>query len=283
MPNQTDQPDEPTRSGGVRGKFVVGATLSLFIIVPAIAIFIAPMLTGGSKTLDLDYDHRHTWFMQPVKARPLEYDKFVAGETGRKYRRTDLQIEPEVEQALQRCMQLAQDDKFYTNQDAPEQLLPLAEEARFGFYPAYLLAVWHQANDNPAQFDVWIRVAFSRAQGALAQRFIDEDSQPLAGHRLPAPVAIGYDRVIEGQRNANLVLVYPAPVSDDRGYVYLPTYRSIYRLTDPQLPLGVDPGIHPIKLTFLPQPPQGEQPNWFAVPDGAVGLFKETVVPATQP
>ena len=54
--------------------------------------------------------------------------------------------------------------------------------------------------------------------------------------------------------------------------------RSIYRLTDPDAPLGVDPGVHPTRLTLLPQPATGREPNWFAVPDGAVGRFEDAVV-----
>ena len=62
------------------------------------------------------------------------------------------------------------------------------------------------------------------------------------------------------------------------GNVYLPTYRSVYRFTDPALPLGVDPGLHPTLLTLLPQQSKGTDPNWFSVPDGAVGRLDDAVV-----
>ena len=272
-----DNPLPPQARRGIRGRYAVLATLSLFIIIPAISIPVGLMLTGGARTLELDYNERASWFMMPVKPRPLEYDKFVAGETGRQYRRTDLILAAEVEQVLQACVRLAQSEDFFASADTRDQLADYAADEANGFYPAYLLASWYQFNGDDAAFLRWISLAYDRAQGALAQRLIDKQGEPVGGYRV-GPVAIGYDRVIDGQRNATLVLVYPAPISEDTGYVYLPTYRSIYRLTDPALPAGVDPGIHPIRLTFLPQPAQGEQPNWFAVPDGAVGQLPDAVI-----
>ena len=60
--------------------------------------------------------------------------------------------------------------------------------------------------------------------------------------------------------------------------MYLPVYRSVYRLTDPALPIGINPGLHPTLLTLLPQESNGTDPNWFAVPDGAVGRLSDGVV-----
>ena len=70
----------------------------------------------------------------------------------------------------------------------------------------------------------------------------------VTGHEAPF-LAIGYDRVTDGKLDATLVLIYPRPTTEDSGFIYLPTYRSVYRLTDAALPLGVDPGLHPTQLT----------------------------------
>ncbi len=258
------------------GRWLVLLTLSLFLVVPVVAFLAWQMTQGTPQRIKLNYDQRATWFMQPVTPRPLKYNTFVAGETGKQYKKTDLQIDPEVEQVLQRCVRLAQ-SKDFRDEKVRDDLTPLAEQPDYGFYPAYLLASWYAIHTQPEEYDRWMRVAFDRAGGALVQQFIDEAQQPVAGYILP-PIAIGYDRVVKGQRDATLVLVYPYPISETNGYVYLPTFRSIYRLTDPALPIGADPGLHPIRLTLLPQPAEGREPNWFAVPDGAVGLFGKVVL-----
>jgi len=276
-------PTKPSaRKGGIRGRYAVLATLALAILVPTIAVLIAPMLSGNNAPLKLDYNERGSWFMMPVRARPLEYDTFVAAETGKQYKRTDLTIDPDVEQVLHRCAQLAQRDDFFENTQSRDQLITLAGDPDNGFYPAYLLASWYEVNGDSAAHLQWIRTAYDRAGGALAQRLVDDDGRPVAGYLLP-PVAIGYDRVIDGERDASLVLIYPAPISEPNGFVYLPTYRSIYRLTDADQPLGMEPGVHPIGLTLLPQAAMGTKPNWFAVPDGAVGQMDDAVVDRQNP
>ncbi len=264
---------------GLPGKWMVAITMSLFLLVPAITYLSWKLTQGEPQRVSLDYSDRENWFMQPVTPRPLKYSTFVAAETGKTYKKTDLMLEPSVEQKLHQCARLAQDPAFAQNNKALDTLGRYASDPTNGFYPAYLLAEWHRMNANAALHAQWMQTAYERAGGALIQRLIDEEGNPVAGYRLP-PVAIGYDRVIDGERDATLVLVYPAPVSDADGYVRLPTFRSVYRLTDAALPAGVDPGVHPIRLTLLPQEALGPEPNWFAVPDGAVGRFEDAVITA---
>lgn len=271
---------EPTehQHATLSGRWLVVLTLSLFLLVPTITYFVWSMTQATPPRTQLDYDERADWFMMQVKSRPLKYSKFVEGETGKKYKKTDLVIDPDVEAVLQQCARLAQADDFFDNSKTRDLLVTLSANEQNGFYPAYLLAAWHLANKDIAEHDRWIRVAFDRVGGAIAQRLVDADGQPVAGYALP-PVAIGYDRVTDGEIDTTLVLIYPRPTSEANGFVYLPTYRSVYRLADPSLPLGVDPGMHPIQLTLLPQPALGrDQPNWFAVPDGAVGRLDDAVV-----
>lgn len=269
------------RPGGMRGRYAVLITLSLFVLVPAVSVGIGLSLAGGIHTVDLDYDKRATWFVQPVKPRPLKYSKFVAAETGKQYKRTDLAITPQVEAILRRCVTLAQAEDFAKDTETRDKLAELAEDEANGFYPAYLLGAWHGLNDDTAERDRWLRVTFARAQGAICQKLVDVNGKPVAGYAID-PVAIGYDRVEKGVLNATLFLVYPGIVTDERGIAYLPTYRSVYRLTDPKLPIGADPGLHPTKLTLLPQRLNGTEPFWFSVPDGAVGKLPDAVVESTE-
>lgn len=252
-------------------------TLSLFLVIPTITYLAWQLTQGSPPRVTLDYTQRADWFLMPVKPRPLTYNTFVAAETGKKYKRTDLSFEPEAEARLQRCVAMAQADDFFTNAANVDKLKAIAAEEDAGFYPAYLLGCWYQEQGDRAAYEQWMQAAFTLAGGAIVQKLVDEEGDTVADFQLP-PVAIGYDRVIDGQRDATLVLIYPGPVSDADGYVRLPTFRSVYRLTDPALPPGVDPGQHPRGLTFLPQANDGPVPNWFAVPDGAVGRFEDAVV-----
>lgn len=277
MPDKLEQPPTRQRPGGMRGRYAVFITLSLFVLVPAVSVGIGLSMGGGIHTVDLDYNKRSSWFVQPVKPRPLKYSKFVAAETGKQYKKTDLAIAPEVEHILNLCVRWAQDEDFANNTKAVDSLKQFAADADNGFYPPYLLAAWHQLNGNQAEHDRWMRVAFKRAGGAICQRFVDEQGEPVSGYAIP-PVAIGYDRVEKGKLNATLMLVYPGLTTDDQGMAYLPTFRSVYRFTDPALPFGSDPGLHPTKLTLLPQPLNGTEPFWFSVPDGAVGKLPDAVI-----
>lgn len=252
-------------------------TLSLFLLIPTITYFAYQATQGTPQTIELIYDDRDQWFTQAVKPRPLKYTKFVAAETGKQYKKTDLHIDPDVEAVLQQCVAMTKSADFFESSETREKLCALAADESNGFYPAYLLAAWYLENGNQQEHGRWMRIAFCRTDTAIVQRLIDDQGEPVTGHALP-PVAIGYDRVIQGRLNATLVLVYPRPTSDETGNVYLPVYRSAYRFADPALPLGIDPGLHPTRLTLLPQASNGTDPNWFAVPDGAVGRLEDAIV-----
>ena len=271
----TTPPNQPEHQHAtLSGHWLVVMTLSLFLLVPTIAYFSWKATQGTPQRAELDYDNRERWFMQPVKSRPLKYSKFVAAETGKQYKKTDLIIDPDVEAVLQRCAAMAQSPDFFESDATRDTLAELSQDEANGFYPPYLLAAWYRANGDQAAYDDHMRLAFDRADTAIVQKLVDAKGRAIAGYELP-PVAIGYDRVIDGKLNATLVLIYPRPTSQANGFVYLPVYRSAYRFADAALPLGVDPGLHPTRLTLLPQESNGTDPNWFAVPDGAVGRLED--------
>lgn len=283
MLRAVDQDQTPSRRqtthkhATLSGRWLVVLTMSLFLLVPTITYFSWKATQGTPQRAEVDYDNRERWFMQPVKSRPLKYSKFVAAETGKQYKKTDLTIDPDVEAVLQRCAAMAQSPGGLSGTGARDTLLAFSQDEANGFYPPYLLASWYLGNGDAAEHERWMRIAFDRADTAIVQRLVDGKGDPVTGYALP-PVAIGYDRVTDGKLDATLVLIYPRPTSQANGFVYLPVYRSAYRFADPALPLGVDPGLHPTLLTLLPQPSNGTDPNWFAVPDGAVGRLADGVV-----
>lgn len=287
LPNDTQPPAEPParaagtnpeRPGGVRGIWLVLATLSLFIIVPALTIGAWMLLKDdGVKPQPLSWTERGQWFMQNARPRPLKYDPFVQAETGREYKKTNLALSPTDEQMLHRLTTLAQRADFFELAANRDLLEAASAEHPDQWYPPYLLASWHAANGDASAYQHWMAEAFGRTSAAIVQRLVDRQGAAVAGYRLP-PVAVGFDRVVNGELNATLKLVYPAPISDENGFVYLPTWPTIYRLADPDTPPGVESTLHPTRLTLLPQPIDGTEPNWFSVPPPGIAKLPDAVV-----
>lgn len=261
-PTTTPKHDRP---GGVSGLWFIGITLSLFIIVPTVVITVSKLASKPKERPPLIYAERGTWQAQELRPRELAYDMFVAAETGRQYRKANFPLDDADEAMLQQAVHLAQRDDFFDDAAALDKLTAWADEHPTQFYPAYLAAQWLRVNGRADEAAQWRDTAFRRASGAILQQLNTHDGTPAAGYTLP-PVAIAYDRVIDGQLNTTLMLVYPRPIADEHGRIYLPTFESIYRLTDPALPPGAETGSYPRELTLLPQDTYRQTPNWFSAP-----------------
>ncbi|MEM9416402.1 MAG: hypothetical protein AAGA29_13140 [Planctomycetota bacterium] len=279
MPTDTPANDAPLpsdRPGGVNGMWFVAITLSLFIVVPAIVIGVLQLVPKPAPPEPLSYADRAAWPAQELRSRPLEYDMFVAAETGKKYRKANFPLSDSDEAMLHQAVWLAQQDDFFTNENYYDSLLEWAEHYDTQFYPPYLVAEWLRVNDRADEAEPWRILAFERATGAIVQHIQYEDGTPAAEHSIPG-VAIAYDRVIDGELDTTLRLIYPAPTTDDQGDLYLPTFQSVYRLTDPATPLGAQTASYPRYLTLLPQTATRQTPNWFSAPS-RVGRLPDAVV-----
>lgn len=278
MSNSAPQNDTPhhDRPGGVNGAWFIAITLSLFIIVPAIVIGVLKLVPEAEPPAPLSYADRADWPAMELRPRELEYNMFVAAETGKKYRKADFELAANDEAMLHQATWFAQQPDFFTNENYYNNLLEWADRYDTQFYPPYLVAEWLRVNGRTNEADAWRQTAFERATGAILQHLQYEDGTPAAGHALPA-VAIAYDRVIDGELVTTLHLVYPAPTAEEAGNVYLPTFESVYRLTDPALPPGADTANYPRDLTLLPQTQTRQTPNWFSSPE-RVGRLPDAVV-----
>ncbi|XAL99108.1 hypothetical protein OT109_16190 [Phycisphaeraceae bacterium D3-23] len=278
MPDPSPPTQDPSRErpGGINGLWFIAITLSLFLVVPAIVIGVLQFAPGPAPPEPLDYAQRAAWPAQELRSRSLEYDMFVAAETGKRYRKAHFPLSDSDEAMLHQAAWLAQQDDFFTNESNYEKLVEWADRHETQFYPPYLLAQWLLANDRAEDAGPWRTLAFERATGAIVQHLQYADGSPAADHTLPG-VAIAFDRVIDGQLDTTLRLIYPAPTADDEGNLYLPTFESVYRLADPALPQGAQPGIYPRDLTLLPQTRTRQTPNWFSAPSRVGRLPSATV------
>jgi len=261
------------RPGGVPGWTVVVATLSLFIVVPAfvalVEFVLGPMVTV--ETPALDWEQREQWRASPVRAAELRRGAMSSARNNQTYFPLDFEITVEQELATWRCVQLVELGGFeQANAQGPSfrddatlaQLRQTAAEHPGLFYPYALIAAWHRLHGNDSQAQsAWHR-AIELAPAIILQRYVDDQGKPIAGLAVGRS-DVALDRIANDVFDQSFKLAYPAQVTDEQGFVYMPVYEMKYRM-DRQ-----------------PQPPDlsvaYSQPTYFTFPP-RVGLMPDAVV-----
>lgn len=247
------------------GKPLVFATLSLFVVVPAMVYLSRVVLVAiePSSEVVLAWSERSRWPEQPIRASTLRAGPMTAMRTQSEFRKIRFDLPAEAELMLQRAGQIARDP---TELDSPEgaaaltallaewDALLVEREARgqrafegearppesHRFYVEYLLGVRASRAGDAKAAGVWFDRAFRNAPAAIVRRYVDAAGQPAAGGAAPV-MALALDRVIDGVRDTSLVLWFPSHPLDERGQAYWPAYRMIYREAAPDaLPGEVD-------------------------------------------
>jgi len=245
------------KSGLMKGRWIVLATLSLFIVIPVIVLVINPMVAEDlrGKQVTLNYAERSQWMAMPVQYKTYERGMMSAARNNEKYKDYGFNISAEAELTLLQLSRLAlgQGNIKDLGSSEAKALIEKAQETLIGpdlFYADYLMGVWHELNNNPELAKAAWQASFSQAQAVILQRVVDTNEQPIAGYRLP-PIVVAYDRIENDVVNTSLRLAYPNLVTDDRGYVYLPVYKTIYR-------------VEPVSDLSQPSPLRDD---WFTFPD----------------
>lgn len=277
MPPETPDQSEPSarpadRPGlTIKGGWAVAATLSLFVIVPAIVVVIA-LATKSEPVAEkpLDWSERTTWprtFYTTYKS--LERGMMSSARTNETYKDLGFHIEPAHQLAVMRCTALAKQsaDGFFA--DATRKKLEAEVEALPDlFYAHFLLATWHQGRNAPAAAEDHLELAFAAAPAALMQHFVTPEGPSAAKSAVP-PLAFAADQIIDDALDRSVVLVFPHLTTDAEGFIYLPVYKAILRAEDAALPAGV--------------PDLREKYQWFTFV-GRIGRLPDDVLPtASQP
>ncbi len=260
-------PPRLLQPGHVKGQWVIVATLSLFVVVPLL-VWILVSFTP-SPTVDwerpLVWDDRASWPVYPAQPISIKSGLMRQMRGAKEWKKVEFTLPLEEELAMQEASGLAKQSDAFTQPQTLTALKDLDAKLDGHFYTRYLMARHHELRGEmvlAAQHD---QEAFALAPVAMVIRYLRSDDRPAVQQR-PATLAFGLDRVEDDRRNATLVLVYPMPLTNDQGKVYLPTFRTVYRETDPELAAGLAP------------PDEG----WFAFP-GRVGRLKDRPLEPVAP
>lgn len=243
------------RPSTVAGPWMVLATLSLFVVVPA-SVFIAWQVMEADfadvEREPLVWAERARWPVYDVKPKPLEHGVMSQARTGKTYKDYGFDPGEAMIQSIARCRALAESgDAFFTG-DTQDALAAEWEAQPNHFYAAALLALWYQnavAATGDAMgaeaVDEWWELAFAVSPAALVQGVSNEAGEAVGDFDV-GTVAIAFDTVdpeADAIDTELVVLVFPEVRTDASGVWHLPIFKTIFRVIDPALgpPIPNDP------------------------------------------
>ncbi|MEM9915593.1 MAG: hypothetical protein AAF911_11580 [Planctomycetota bacterium] len=247
MANEAPQHPPPSKPAAerptltIKGPWVVAATLSLFLIVPAIVVTIALLLPEQDKDNDpFVWADRHAWprtFYTAFKS--LERPMMSSARTNEVYKDLGFHIEPGHQLAVIRCMTLAkQPREVFTFDNTRQQLEAEVAERPDLFYGQFLLATWHELAGDPEAAEPYYTAAFRDAPAVLMRHHVTPDGDSATDQPIDT-LAFAADQIVDDQLDRSVVLVFPHLTTDEDGLVFLPVYKAILRTEDPALPPGV--------------------------------------------
>ena len=223
---------DPAR--GFDGRWLVAATLSLFLVVPVFVwILFGLVRPGGIAPVPepLAYAEREEWPAFGVTPESLERGPMSRARTNEKYEDLPFEVTGEREAAVSDAAAMAERDDFFENENLDAELEALVPGA--GFYAEALLALRAEHRGERAAADrLWQR-AFASAPAALHQRVVGPGGERLAGAEV-GTVALAFVRTTEADSlDPSLRLVYPGVTADENGLWSLPIFKSVFRVVDP--------------------------------------------------
>ena len=256
MSDPPPSPAEPDRPPSMSGPVLVVATLSLFLIVPAIVWPLFRLMQSdinrGRNDSTLVWAEREHWQVYEVRYKSLEYGLMSQGRTGQRYNpKLNLHVEPDFEASIRRCREyvLTTGDKFATDGTATFLRAEIASHPDH-FYAEALLALWHEAQDDTeAAQSAWTR-AYQAAPAALIQQVTSQDGKALEAQPL-GTIAFAFDRIVQNHLDPSLTLVYPEVQTGPDGYWRLPVFKGIVRIYDgPKAPAGLNEPEGQASITY---------------------------------
>jgi beta-lactamase regulating signal transducer with metallopeptidase domain len=121
--------------------------------------------------------------------------------------------------------------------DTRDRLKVILKEQPGFFYAQHLLGTWHLRNDDQEEGQRLIDEALDKAPVVLKQRFRFVNDKPLPNTEIQR-TTIECNRVLDGSLNSDLVLMYPALVTDKDGQIRVPVYKTVCRITGYSWPAG---------------------------------------------
>jgi hypothetical protein len=261
---------KPERQGLVSGKWLLLATLSLIVIVPALTYLTFELASRdvGEAEQPLQWDNRRQWSAMGTTPVTFRRGMMSSARTGKTFEDFGFYLDAETKKTLQQCAELArQPSQQFASTKIKQQLQDHRDKQPALFYPHYLLGAWHRLNGNPDKADSHYRAAFKRAGAAVIRPYKTAGNTPAADHSV-GTLAIAIDQVINDRLVQDVQLIYPRLRTDDQGQVYLPVFADTpYRFADPNRPAATQPGT---------------AKGWFTFP-GRVGRVEPVAIKTPSP
>ncbi|HEX7009463.1 MAG TPA: tetratricopeptide repeat protein [Phycisphaeraceae bacterium] len=223
----------------ISGKHVLLAMLVITLIVPPVTwATLRWMQARAGEPARLSWAQRQQWLSPPVRPTTLEQSGVRKLIKGGQWRNLPFQVSPEEEAVLLELAKLAARGDF-TEDDVRQRLQAILDEHPDSFYAAYLLGTWHRLHGQQDQADQLYERAFAAAPVVIQLRYVGANGMPVAGLEV-GTVRIEHNRIQNHELDPSLVLRYPALVTDARGRVYLPAYRTVFRAVGLPVPAGYE-------------------------------------------
>ncbi|WP_428389284.1 hypothetical protein [Mucisphaera sp.] len=256
--------DAPAPKGLTAGKIAVLATLSLFILVPAITILSYRIMIAtwsptdqllntqpqadGDTTITFD-ERLRVWQQTALNVREttLRRGTVSSARNNEIFKPIPFDIPTEEELLVRAAAKIAQQPYAEVRNPTPadiEALQALTNQYGEHFYTRYLLAVWSKDQQQ-------LERALSEAPAVLVQ--------PRYEGTPTSPLLLTFDRVKQDTVDTSLVLWLPPAPELAEGVRVYPLYKSIFRFRDPAASVERADLINPER-----------PPAWFVFP-GQVG------------
>ena len=204
----------PNKPGLVSGKIIIGVSLAVPVLVCLAGVWIVTHPIEAQTNEPLVWSQRADWLWIPLRDVMLEKypgprPLFDDPQRDKVY----FQIEPAELNVVLQSSTLASLQPIDL-----AGLTKLAEQNPKLFYPAYL------TNAEPD-------TAIALAPAILCIPLVDDADRPLVNYQLDS-IEIFCASMRDDVIDTSLRLVYPNPVSDSQGRIYLPVYNTVLRLSD---------------------------------------------------
>ncbi len=265
------------RRGLIDGRYVIAMLFLTVVVLPAIVWGTLQWVRTelAIEQPPLSWAQRADWPSPPISRTSLERPASTMGYSHDKGKWEDLafQVSTREEQVIKRCAAIAGtvpdahatgDGQVptFSSAAARDELESFVQQHPQMFYPRYLLGTWHRLFGDAEAAAPHYEQAFAHAPAVVKQRYVDPADEPL-GSFYVGTWELACDRVIDGELDQTLKLLYPELETDASGWVYLPVYDTVYRATK------------------LPEPPgyrvRYQISGWFRFP-GRLGTLKRAVV-----
>lgn len=237
--NAPDNRNEAARGTTVKGKWIL-LMLGLFALLVIVGSWSAIEWAKARRAAEppLDWSQRQNWPSPPVGQTSLEQTGLAKIFEGGQYRNLSFYVSEREEELVHQLADLAtQGVTTLKSEQAGQTLKQLAADHPGQFYAQWMLGTWYRLHNQSQEAAQAYQQAFSEVPGVMKLQYVDAQGNPMPNLEV-GTLVLECNRVENHTLDPSLHLVFPALVTDEAGFVYLPVYHTIYRLLQMPQPAG---------------------------------------------